>query len=515
MSTESLKFFEEKNTEEIINWMLSNLSEDQIRMCLDQSGIPDTSVVQGKQPIAAAAAASTTPIQTITLPDGSQKQLQPGEGSSTDPPPATTQPKERAEKLFLDKYRKRCENTGYLIKSVSKDGVQYFEFAETEEGDDVVSPDVSIGDVGWIKKTVPMSEFKDFCTDEDREIFDILKQENLSTFLNAPPEVMEVSASYPSSGLVSPIPIQAPTLDVSDAPEPTPVTQSVEITEPMIKALKIQQSSSTFLNQTYPDLYQRGLTMYPIFVYNSNGDNVLHLTTVVSDGKLSFIQDSTNKKLLNSKMKKITASIQDAVNAGMYTPTDDIQEELNVALTPVSEEIKQNISQIYDPIKVSGYTYFGSLEDEPGSQGSFDMIGSQDFDEEMLLVPEGESPQPQEIFNMSDMSDVIQNEQLNLNVQQSTPRNKKVSDMTIPEIEERMRIQFGEQYVRDYKPEKYVNSLGVTNVRYVKRPNCPVPEEPVLVKTPIFTEFQGRPSVNMGPGRFGEHMGSDDELLFG
>ena len=82
MSTETLKFFEEKNTEEIINWMLSNLSEDQIRMCLDQSGIPDTSVIKGKQPIAAAAAGSG-PVATITLQDGSQKQLQPGEGSSS------------------------------------------------------------------------------------------------------------------------------------------------------------------------------------------------------------------------------------------------------------------------------------------------------------------------------------------------------------------------------------------------------------------------------------------------
>ena len=45
MSTETLKFFEDKSTESIINWMISHLSEEQIRMCLDQSGIPDTSVL--------------------------------------------------------------------------------------------------------------------------------------------------------------------------------------------------------------------------------------------------------------------------------------------------------------------------------------------------------------------------------------------------------------------------------------------------------------------------------------
>jgi len=96
-----------------------------------------------------------------------------------------------------------------------------------------------------------------------------------------------------------------------------------------------------------------------------------------------------------------------------------------------------------------------------------------------------------------------------------TPKSKKVSDMTIPEIEERMRIQFGEQYVRDYKPEKYINSLGVTNVRYVKRPNCPPEDKPVMVSRPIFSEFQGKPSVNSGPGRFGEtEPDSDEDLLF-
>ena len=96
----------------------------------------------------------------------------------------------------------------------------------------------------------------------------------------------------------------------------------------------------------------------------------------------------------------------------------------------------------------------------------------------------------------------------------NVPKNKKVSDMTIPEIEERMRIQFGERYVRDYKPEKYVNSLGVTNVRYVKRPNCPPTEEPVMVKNPFFAEFQGRPSVNTGPGKFGDIGNEDEDLLF-
>jgi len=527
MSAETLKFFEDKTTEEIINWMLSNLSEDQIRSCLDQSGIPDTSVIKGKEPIAAAAAGSG-PIQTITLPDGTQKQLQPGEGSSSDPlptgavRPAPERPKRATGKIFLDKYRKKCNGTGYLIKDVSKDGVEYYEFKEIEDDDTVVTPGANVGDVGWVKKNVPISQFKDFCTDEDREIFEFLKEENMETFLGAPAEVVEVAADYPSSGLVSPLPIIAPPVDIT--PEPTPVTavlDEVQITEPMLKALKIQQGSSQVMSTSYPNLYSRGLTMYPVFVYASEGDLVLHLTTVVIDGRLSFIKDSTNKKLLNSKFKKITTSIQSALEAGLYTPTDNIQEELNEALKSISQDITIRISKIYDPIRLEGYTYFGTLDDEepdwlkeagqilPDSQGSFDVVGSQDLEEDMLLVPELEGQSsPVERFNMMDISDTS-------NVVSSAPKSKKVSDMSIPEIEERMRIQFGEQYVRDYKPEKYVNSLGVTNVRYVKRLNCPPEDKPVMVSRPIFSEFQGRPSVNSGPGRFGDaDSDSDEDLLF-
>jgi hypothetical protein len=242
----------------------------------------------------------------------------------------------------------------------------------------------------------------------------------------------------------------------------------------------------------------------------------------VSDGKLAFIQESTNKRLLNSKFKKIIASIQTAIESGLYTPSGDMQQELNEAQKDVSSVITTKISKIYDPIKLEGFTYFGTLEDEepdwlreagqevlPDSQGSFENINSQDFNEDMILLPEMEGDSsPVEKFNMMDLSDVSS--------KPTVGKKKKVSEMSIPEIEEHMRITFGEQYLKEYKPEKYVNSLGVTNVRYVKRPNCPPKEEwDIVTERPIFAEFQGKPSVNSGPGRFGEtDSDSDEELLF-
>jgi len=487
MSAETLKFFEDKTTEEIINWMLSNLSEDQIRSCLDQSGIPDTSVIKGKEPIASV---GPDPIQPI------QKKLQPGEGSSSDPLPE--KPRSDITKTFLDKYRKNCNGKGYLIKSVSKDAggsgrVEYYQFKEIEDGDTVVTPNVIVGDVGWVNKNVPVSEFRQFCTEDDREIFEFLKEENMDTFVGAPSEVIEVAADYPSSGLASPLPIIAPPIGITPEPTPVnPVSEEVQITEPMLRALKIQQKSQQVMSTNYPNLFSKNLTMFPIFVYGSDGDLVLHLTTTVEDGKLTFIKESTDRRVLNTSFRKITTAIKSKVEAGLYNPTENIREELNEALKNVSQDIRETIRTIYDPEKIERYTYFGNLDDEEPDwlkeAGQILPDSQENFNEDMLIVPKTIS---------------------------STPKSKKVSDMTIPEIEERMRIQFGEQYVRDYKPEKYVNSLGVTNVRYVKRPNCPSEDKPVMVSRPIFSEFQGKPSLNSGPGRFGESdSDSDEDLLF-
>jgi len=39
MSQESISFFEDKTTEQIINWMIAHLSESQLRACLNSAGI--------------------------------------------------------------------------------------------------------------------------------------------------------------------------------------------------------------------------------------------------------------------------------------------------------------------------------------------------------------------------------------------------------------------------------------------------------------------------------------------
>ena len=518
MSAETLKFFEDKSNEAIINWMLSHLSEDQIRMCLDQSGKPDLSAAS-----AAAASADAGPIQTITLADGSQKQLQQGEGSSTDPLPstqATQAPRKTASQMFLDRYRKKCIGTQYLIKEVSKDGVEYYEFKEVEDTDLPNNPGLTVGDSAWTFQKTPLKEFKEYCTDEDREVFEILKEENPTAFNNAPEDARLVSQDYQINGIPSPLPNVVPVepIDVS-AQGPTPVEPIVEITEPIRKALAIQRSSKDFIQQNYPELFANGLSMFPVFIYGSNGNNVLFLYAAVQDGKLILKEGTANKSLLNNRFRTYLKNIDEARKAGLYTPTDNIPSELD-SLLPDSD-IKNKIQYIYTNVTQFGVNYFGTLDDEPDwlksaseqllpeSQESFDMLGEpddlmtlQDPKESFENIPEVHDSG----FQMSDITEALP---------PVPKRAKKVTDMTIPEIEQRMREQFGPQYVKEFKPVIYVNSLGVKNVKYVKRNDCPpcdCDDEMEVIDKPLFTEFQGKPSVNSGVGKFGEI--EEEDLLF-
>jgi hypothetical protein len=251
MSTETLKFFEDKSTESIINWMMNHLTEEQIRMCLDQSTIPDSSLVATSSTTSIEAGPSITPLAV--------------------PPPAirgASTPKKSATDLFTDKYRKKCYGTQYLIKQVTKEGVEYYEFKEVDEEDVSRNPSLKVGDVEWVFKKEPISTFKDYCTEDDKEVLEMLKEENMTKFLNPSDEVMLVATDYIRSGLVSPIPNVV--VPAEEELVPTPVQPQLQMTEQMIKAIKIQQTTSDSIRLEYPDLYSRGITMYPIFVYGSD-----------------------------------------------------------------------------------------------------------------------------------------------------------------------------------------------------------------------------------------------------
>jgi len=475
MSAETLKFFEDKSTESIINWMMNHLTEEQIRMCLDQSTIPDSSLVAPSAPPAASAssAAAASSAASAMLPS------EPLGSPPQDQPPATV-PKKSATDLFTDKYRRKCYGTQYLIKQVTKEGVEYYEFKEVEEEDISKNPSLKIGDVDWVFNKEPISTFKNYCTEEDKEVLELLKEENIEKFMNAPDEVMLVAADYIRSGLVSPIPALAVPLE---EPLPTPVQPQVQLTEPMIKAIKIQQTTSDSIRQEYPDLYSRGITMYPIFVYGSEGEKVRHLSVAVKDGKITFEEDLTNQRLLNSKFKKVINALQSSIVSGLYNPTDNIREEMNQALRTVNPEIPQKIKVIYDPVNVAGYTFFGTLSDSDMSE----------IDAEEVKDYEDITPQMKKIYISK----------------------KKPSEMSQTELENWVIDTRGQQYLNEYEPIIYTNAIGIKNVKFVKR-ETPLKKDDSFeeVKYTPFMAPQGGRDINAGSGSLRMKYDSDDELLF-
>lgn len=478
MSTETLKFFEDKSTEAIINWMLSHLTEDQIRMCLDQSGIPDTSVLpeptSSSEPGSSGVKPEDKPL--AILPE------KPGKKSGG------------ASQIFLDKYRKICNGTTYLIENVSKEGVKYYQFKEVESEDLDKNPNLTVGNINWVFQVTPLSEFKTYCTEEDREILELLKEESPETFNKPPPQVRQIVTDYVNNGFPSPIPnIEIDVVDISEPVVPIPVETVVEMTDNIMKALKIQQESGPFIQQNYPLLYDNGMTRYPIFIYGSEGNNILFLSASVQDGKLILNNDMSNKALLNSRFKKILKSIGDAMSAGLYIPSPDIPNQLEKEIP--EGEIKNKIDYVYKTAKKTGVNFFGTLEDDLEAMNLNTPL-LVEKEESFIDVPDMTMVSDSEI-EMEDIS----------SINKRKDRKKKISEMSQEELNERMLKLFGVKFAEEHDAVKYTNALGVQNVKYVKKCNCETPSRDSSfeeIENPIFTEFQGKPSVNTGTGRFGE-----------
>ena len=199
MSAETLKFFEDKSTEQIINWMIENLREDQIRMCLDQSGIPDTTVIR-EDPVpvapiiqAAAAAGPSMPIIEPSIPPprpstlfDAAPQVPSIAGSSTDPVYTQNYPDDSR----LDDLRSKCQSSGLLINSIKDGMVEFYQVVETDEDEEyTVISNVSDGEYGWVKKMMRLKEFEDNqCDDFDVKVYEAARENAEDKFKTDIPE---------------------------------------------------------------------------------------------------------------------------------------------------------------------------------------------------------------------------------------------------------------------------------------------------------------------------------------
>lgn len=495
MSAETLKFFEEKSTEQIINWMLMNLREDQIRMCLDKSGIPDTSVIREEpstqlRPLvaAAAAASSSTPI-TPAIPSrlfDSAPTVPSIAGSSTDPIYTQNYP----DDIVLDEQRGRCQESGILIKDITGGNVHFYQVVEVDEDkDDIISQNVKEGDYGWVKKIMQLNDFKTkMCDPGDIEIYIDARQEAGDKFTtNVPEEVMTVAKIYNSKGITSPVQVL---VDITPAADTTSVV--LEPNDAMRKALEIQKKSPEIMREKFNELYGLGMTFFPVFIYGFEDDETFkYLATVVDpvSKKLKFEERTLMAKLARKRFRDEVKSILEARNNGNYVPDGNIADELKALQDTLSPEIKNNLDQIYDPLRAAdNFTYFG-------------VNYMSDSDEEPMLMP---LISRDSVLNSSPMSPPMPR---SMSPPTTFSKKKKPSEMSIPELEEHMKIKFGPKFAYDYKPELYTNSLGNRNVRYVKRDNCDKANMPTM-SGPLFPDFASEKNlVNFGD--------NESEFLFG
>tara|TARA_Y100001963_G_scaffold157764_1_gene254938 strand:- start:657 stop:2015 length:1359 start_codon:yes stop_codon:yes gene_type:complete len=408
---------------------------------------------------------------TIINVDRESTTSSPGAGSSTDPLPvsaASVMPDVSLLSINIDllyKYREKCKGTQYIIKSVSNQGIEYYEFKEVEDEDNVISPNITSGDVGWVKKIVPVSEFDEFCTEQDLKDLEDLKEDNMEIFLGAPAEIKQVSKEYKLSNLETPLP--------EDMPQVVPEEDIGELTNEMLKAIRIQQKSGDYIKKNFPNLYDKKLTMFPVFVYGMENQNILFLKANIEDNKLILVKGFVTVKVLNTVFKRILSDINSKIELGMYYPSENIQEELNEA-SKEFPEILPKIRKFYDKDYLEKFVNvsFGTLEDE--------------------------------------YPDWLQDDQTRMNV--VSPQKKvsrpfgKVSKMTISEIEERMKTFDNDgKFWRTYYPDKYTNILGVDSVRYLPRKN-------VLPKDDLDVPYNSGPIIK--DFKMDDDNYSDPDLLF-
>ena len=366
-----------------------------------------------------------------------------------------------------DNERRRCKDSGILIKSITNGNVEFYqvlEFDKDEEGDDyvLVSQGVEEGEYGWIKRKMPLNDFKTkMCDNDDIEVYNDAKETASDKFTpeGAPDEVIEVAKIYNNKMIPSPVEVPVDITPAIITPE------VVEITPSMKKGLKAQQVSSKTMEKEFKVLFDKGMTLYPVFIYGQEGDDTIkYLSTEVDPvtKKLVFKEATVGEKRAGLKFKNEVRAIVAEIDKGNYEPSDNIAQELIDLQTTLSPEVRSKVDKVYEEARQNYFTYFGDNH-------------MSDSDEEIMLEPlMAQNP----LFDPPTMSPTT-----------SFSKKKKPSEMSVPELEEHMKIKFGPKFARDYKPELYTNSIGVRNVRYVKRDNCDIKDNMSVVSAPLFPEF--------------------------
>ncbi len=459
MSSVTSNYFDDKTPEEIINWMLEKLTEDQIKTCLDQAGIPDTTVIrQPDAPIMPSPA-------PLPPPDSG------GGGSGSDPGPSVT--------MELDQLRRSCSNKLILIEDVSGNTVTFYEFGSNAEGD-----------LMWTKLNLQLDNFMSLkCSDDAvaaaNEILELDEDEKreiapgLVIASAVPPQVLDLASNYNAMGLEQPLnaDLIIPAAVAIEEPE------TIIYDEAISDAIKKQLSLDSVMNKNYPEMYASGMTKIPIFVTDVSEDGkISYISLVLKDDNTFGFRTALRKygpalflAQIKRDLKELSGKIEAASLTGWVKPTDYVT-QIDSALRRWVDEKPDN-SQLYDKIVIN-YNPERLIQIKSSITTAFgEMVNREYYSEEPEMNTYFSGTRP---FPASDTS------------------NKNVNNMNSSELTERMIKLFGSEYAKTHEPVITYNRFGVKTVQYRKLglPKKPIVLDPAVLaqdnllnRSDMFTDF--------------------------
>ena len=426
MSSVTSNFFDDKTPEEIINWMLDKLTDDQIKTCLDQAGIPDTNLIRRPE----------EPVPVVpTLPEDPGGS---GSGSGSEPGPQTT--------LELDQLRRACNNKLVLIEDISGQSVSYYEFGPDEDGD-----------LKWKKSQTGISNFLNNVCNEQKisaseEIIDLDPEdkEEMAPGLvkrsdDVTDDIIRLATNY--NLIVLPQPLVPSLLESPDISEPEPsVVYDAEVSDAIMKQLSLENE----LKKKYPELHLAGMTKFPVFAHSVSDDGkISYISLILGDDNTFDFRERKNGSALfltrvKGDLKELASKIEAAVATG-WTRPGDYAEIIDAALNnwsskkPANQEIYDKILINYNPtrltqLKSSITTAFGEMA-----------YGEYNADE------------PNTYFSGLKPSPVPE------------AGNKNVRDLNMNELHDRMVTLFGKEYAATHEPFIAYNKFGIKTVQYRKK----------------------------------------------
>lgn len=369
MSTQTLAFFENKTDEQIIDWMLTNLSEEQIKMCLNTSGIPDTSGLTEPMP----------PSQPAT-PDQS---LLPQRPSEIVPRPQTT-PRQDVKTKILTNFRTKCPNNVIIVEKLEGRIVYFYQFKEVTQEDLRLNRQLNqyIGIYRWVFRTQDRDNMTQLCRDAKLDEQDDIA-ENPEAYNNPPPIVEQIANEYVEAGLPYPLPFGGPAVE-----EPAFVsTSSIIVYDPRIQeARNIQIGSSRKINQElYPNIFRRGIRTFPIIIYKIQENNLHYYALSIKDGNVTLEEKSTPVGPgYNTIFRREARNLENSIDSRIPDDADLIKIAVDL-VDKLPENEKDAIKEVYTITSTDRFSFFGN--DYDGVDGEvLDTLDSEETGKEELYI---------------------------------------------------------------------------------------------------------------------------------